>query len=58
MSWFGDSNSSPSIDRIVPELGYVEGNVAWISKKANTLKLNRSPQMLRKIADWIDSKKK
>ena len=26
---------SPSLDRIKPELGYVEGNVAWISFKAN-----------------------
>lgn len=54
MEWLGHSETSPSIDRIVPQLGYVVGNVAWISKKANTIKLDRSPQVLRKIADWID----
>lgn len=30
----------PSIDRIRPELGYVKGNVRWISFRANTLKSN------------------
>jgi len=54
MEWLGYPETSPSIDRIVPQLGYIVGNVAWISKKANTLKLDRSPQVLRKIADWID----
>ena len=27
-----------SLDRIVPSLGYVEGNVMWISQRANTIK--------------------
>lgn len=27
-----------SLDRIVPSLGYVEGNVMWISHRANTIK--------------------
>jgi hypothetical protein len=31
---------SPSLDRIIPELGYVKGNVAIISWKANSLKSN------------------
>jgi hypothetical protein len=30
--------SSPSIDRFLPELGYVKGNVFIISNRANTLK--------------------
>ena len=54
MEWLGDSMTSPSLDRIVPNLGYIEGNVAWVSKRANTLKLDRSPETLRKIANWID----
>lgn len=32
------SDNSPSIDRIIPELGYVKGNIEIISKKANTIK--------------------
>jgi hypothetical protein len=34
----GGSNHSPSIDRLVPEDGYVRGNVRIISQKANRLK--------------------
>jgi len=39
----GDSKcqfSSPTLDRIIPENGYVKGNVLFISHKANTIKNN------------------
>lgn len=55
MTWGGDKMTSPSIDRIVPELGYVKGNVAWISSRANTRKLTRTPDVLRAIADWVEN---
>jgi len=32
------TDNSPSLDRIIPELGYIKGNVMVISKKANTIK--------------------
>lgn len=35
-----DKNTSPSLDRIVPELGYIKGNVRVISWRANWLKNN------------------
>ena len=54
MQWLGDKSDSPSLDRLKPERGYVPGNVAWICSRANTLKLDRTPEILRKIADWID----
>lgn len=31
-------DNSPSIDRIIPELGYVTGNIQVISKRANSIK--------------------
>lgn len=34
------SRNSPSLDKIIPELGYVPSNVRWISDRANTLKSN------------------
>ena len=44
------SANSPSLDRIVPKLGYVPGNVRVISDRANRLKSNRSLSELRKFA--------
>lgn len=38
----GPAFSSPTIDRIVPEKGYVKGNVQLISHKANAMKYNAS----------------
>jgi hypothetical protein len=32
------NNNSPSIDRLIPELGYTKGNISVISWKANQLK--------------------
>jgi hypothetical protein len=34
----GGRNSSPSLDRVVPELGYLPHNIAVISQRANTIK--------------------
>jgi hypothetical protein len=43
--------SSPSLDRIIPERGYVPGNVRVISDRANRLKGNRSLDVLLELAD-------
>lgn len=43
----------PTLDRIEPHLGYVEGNVAFISYRANRLKDNGTMQEHYDIADWI-----
>jgi hypothetical protein len=45
--------SSPSLDRIKPELGYVPGNIQVISSRANTLKRDATPQELLAFADWV-----
>jgi hypothetical protein len=42
---------SPSLDRIVPQLGYVPGNVRVISDKANRLKADRTLAELRALAN-------
>ena len=41
------------LDRIEPDLGYVEGNVAFISHRANRLKDNGTMQDHYDIADWL-----
>lgn len=50
-------DNSPSLDRIVPELGYVPGNIAVISFKANRIKNHGSADEHRHIADWMDAQK-
>jgi hypothetical protein len=49
----GAAPTSPSLDRIVPERGYVPGNVQWISYKANVMKHNATPDELRRFAEWV-----
>jgi hypothetical protein len=44
---------SPSLDRIIPELGYVKGNIQVISNKANSMKNNATKEELVRFANWI-----
>ena len=44
---------SPTLDRILPELGYINGNVAFLSYRANRIKDNGTMQEHYDIADWI-----
>lgn len=43
--------SSPSLDRIIPERGYVPGNIRVISDRANRLKGGRNLNQLRRLAE-------
>jgi hypothetical protein len=45
------SECSPSLDRIVPALGYVTENIRVISDRANRLKGNRNSDQLRRLAN-------
>lgn len=45
--------SSPSLDKIIPELGYVKGNIQVISTKANTMKNNATQAELVRFAEAI-----
>ena len=48
----------PSLDRIIPELGYVKGNVVFISNLANTVKSNVTEIELYAVADWLHNARK
>ncbi len=50
-------DSSPSLDRIIPELGYVKGNIAVISLKANQLKSNGTIAEHEKLLVWMKQNK-
>lgn len=51
----GLSPLAPSFDRIDPALGYVPGNVAIISFRANSIKQNASPEEIRAVASWLEA---
>ena len=45
---------APSLDRLIPELGYVKGNIAVVSTRANTLKRDATPEELMKVARFYE----
>lgn len=52
----GTKLNSPSFDRIDPTKGYVQGNVAIISFRANGIKSNvTDPAVFRRLADWLEA---
>jgi hypothetical protein len=44
-----------TIDRIVPDLGYVKGNVCWVSNRANIIKSFGTVEEHRKIVEYMTS---
>jgi len=45
-------DTSPSIDRIIPEKGYVKGNVIVVSNKANRIKTNATPEEIIAVGEY------
>ena len=61
----GGSYDSPSIDRIIPDLGYIKGNIHWVSKLANNIMSSATPDQViqvgeyfKKIAEGVDNEEK
>jgi hypothetical protein len=46
---------SPSLDRIIPSLGYVKDNIQVISQLANQMKSSASPEQLLAFGNWCVS---
>lgn len=49
----GDIENSPSLDKIVPRLGYIPGNIAWISGRANAIKRDAALEELEMLVRWL-----
>jgi hypothetical protein len=45
-------DASPSLDKIIPELGYVKGNIAIVSWRVNRLKSDATIEELKAIAKF------
>ena len=48
----GITESSPTLDRIIPEKGYVPGNIIVVSNKANGIKSNATPDEIIKVGKF------
>jgi hypothetical protein len=46
------NDECPSLDKIIPALGYIKGNVRVISYRANKLKNDANPEELKKVLDY------
>jgi len=49
----GGKPNSPSLDRVIPKLGYVRGNIQVVSGLANRLKSDATPKELLRFAKWV-----
>jgi hypothetical protein len=49
----GNPDWAPSIDKIVPSLGYMKGNIQVISRFANIMKNKATPEQLICFATWV-----
>ena len=49
----GPVDTSPSLDRIIPERGYVKGNVQIISNLANKIKNNATPDQVLSVGNYL-----
>lgn len=47
--------SLPSLDRIIPENGYVPGNIIVMSLRANSLKKNATLDEVRSLFEWMST---
>ena len=60
-SFNGSGNADPhaaALDRVIPALGYVKGNVVFISNWANSIKSDATEVQLYAVANWLHYKRK
>lgn len=51
---FRNSPNNPSLDKIIPEKGYIKGNVWVISNRANTLKNDATLKELKTLVENLE----
>ena len=48
-----DEQNIPTVDKLMPSKGYVEGNLAWISLRANRLKNDATLEEIAKLHKYL-----
>jgi hypothetical protein len=49
----GSTDNSPTLDRHIPSLGYVKGNIDIISSLANRIKTDATLEQVEKVLNWM-----
>lgn len=50
--------NSITLDRIIPKLGYIKGNVVFICRKANTIKNDGNSDQILAVGNWLKEMEK
>jgi hypothetical protein len=48
------SDNSPALDAVIPQKGYIPGNIAVISHRGNRIKTDATLDELKKVTDWLE----
>lgn len=51
----GGNSASYTLDKVIPQLGYIKGNISVICKLCNSTKGSGDAELHRKIANYIDT---
>ncbi len=51
-----NSPKHAELDRVIPKLGYVKGNVVWLSQRANRIKHDAKLEELERLVEWLKLK--
>ena len=54
-NYFGDYKTKPTIDRIIPEYGYIKGNVVWVSQQANLIMSCAHPEDVIRVGKYAEA---
>lgn len=49
----GSNPNSPSLDRVIPSLGYVKGNIVVMSMRANAIKQNATAEEILAVGEFV-----
>lgn len=54
LKWNGKHDHKPSLDRIIPKLGYVKNNINVISLRANRFKSNMMKSDIMRLLNYLE----